>query len=63
MEHIPLYLALARMGLKAEAGKVDQKYHGSDFRGIWAEVTPETPADICDLDYHELSQRFRNHRD
>jgi len=59
MEHIPLYLALARMGLKGEAGKVDQHYFGDDYRGIWREISPRTPASICDLETHQLSNRFR----
>ena len=58
-EHLPLYLALARMGLKSEAGKVEQRYYGPTFAGIWDEITPDTPADICELSENDLTNRFR----
>ena len=58
-DHVQLYLALARMGLKQQAGKIEQRYMGPTFAGIWNEVTPATPADICDLSTHDLSNRYR----
>lgn len=58
-DHVQLYLTLARMGLKQQAGKVEQRYMGPTFAGIWNEVTPATPADICDLSTHDLSNRYR----
>lgn len=58
-DHLRLYLTLARMGLKEQAGRVEQRYMGDTFAGIWNEVTAATPADICDLPEHELIRRFR----
>lgn len=58
-DHVKLYLALVRMGLKEEAGKVEQRYMGPTFAGIWSEVTPNTPSDICDLSDNDLGNRFR----
>jgi hypothetical protein len=54
-----LYVTLARMGLKKQAGKVEQRYYGPTFEGVWNEVTPDTPADICDSTVHDLSTRYR----
>jgi len=54
-----LYLTLARMGLKTEAGQVEQQYHGPDFRIIWERVTPETPDDICVQYSDRLGTYFR----
>ena len=60
-DEVPLYLTLARMGLKEQAGKVEQRYYGPTFLAIWETVTPDTPSDICDLSDHELRERFRKH--
>ena len=54
-----LYVTLLRMGLKEQAGKVEQRYYGPTFEGIWNEVTPNTPADICDATTNDLSNRYR----
>lgn len=54
-----LYLTLARMGLKSEAGQVEQRYYGPDFRIVWEHVGPETPDDICVGYPNELSTYFR----
>jgi hypothetical protein len=57
-----LYLTLARMGLKAQAGKVEQRYFGSTFLAIWDEVTPETHADACSASGGEVSNYFSRRR-
>lgn len=54
-----LYLTLARMGLKEQAGQVEQRYHGPDFKIIWDRVTPDTPDDICVAYSHGLGNYFR----
>ena len=54
-----LYATLLRMGLKEQAGKVEQRYYGPTFEGIWNEVTPDTAADICDGNLNDLSNRYR----
>ena len=54
-----LYLTLARMGLKEAAGKVEQRYYGPTFAGIWEEVTPETPEDICSASLNDIRNRYR----
>jgi hypothetical protein len=59
IDHIQLYLTLARMGMKQQAGKVEQRYFGPTFAGIWDEITPDSPADICDLSTNDLSNRYR----
>lgn len=58
-DHVQLYLVLARMGLKAEAGKVEQRYMGKTFTGIWNEVSPDTPESICDLSVNDIGNRYR----
>lgn len=58
LDHLKFYLTLARMGLKAEAGKVEQRYMGSDFLDIWNEVTPDTHADLCSGSHHDISNHF-----
>lgn len=45
-DHVSLYFTLARMGLKGEAGKVEQRYYGPTFAAIWEEVTPDFPDDL-----------------
>ena len=59
MDHVMLYFTLARMGLKAEAGKVEQRYYGPTFLGIWNEVTPETHAELCSGSINDISNLFR----
>ena len=54
-----LYVTLLRMGLKEQAGKVEQRYYGPTFEAIWNEVTPDTPADICDGNDNDLRNRYR----
>lgn len=54
-----LYVTLARMGLKEQAGKVEQRYFGPTFLGVWNEVTPDSAADICDSSVNDLSNRYR----
>lgn len=54
-----LYLTLARMGLKSEAGQVEQRYYGPDFKIIWDHVGPETSDDICVESSNELGTYFR----
>ena len=54
-----LYLTLARMGLKSEAGQVEQRYHGKDFGIIWNHVSPDTSDDICVGDLNRLGSLFR----
>jgi hypothetical protein len=41
------YLALLRMGMKAEAGPVKQFYRGSWFERAYADITPDSPAEQC----------------
>lgn len=57
---VKLYFTLLRMSLKEEAGKVEQRYYGPTFLGIWNEVSPDTPDDICDLSIRDLSNRYRS---
>lgn len=58
-EHVPLYFALARLGLKGEAGQVEQRYFGTTYSAIWDRVGPETPAEICDLSRNDLQNWLR----
>ena len=58
-DHVVLYLTLARMGLKAEAGKVEQRYYGPTFLAIWNEVTPNSPETICSGSFIDVSNHFR----
>ena len=59
MDHVMLYFTLARMGLKSEAGKVEQRYFGPTFLAIWNEVTPETHAELCSGSINDISNHFR----
>ncbi len=61
-EHVPLYFALARMGLKSEAGKVEQRYFGPTYAAIWDRITPETPAETCDMSSNDLNNWLRGLR-
>lgn len=54
-----LYLTLARMGLKHEAGKVEQRYEGSSYRDVWEHITPDSPEEVCVGFTNELSNYFR----
>ncbi len=54
-----LYLTLARLGLKSQAGKVEQRYFGPTFLAIWDEVTPKTHVDACSESAGEVSNYFR----
>ena len=56
---IILYLTLARMGLKEQAGKVEQRYHGPDYRDIWEHITPDSPEEVCVGYSHDLQMYFR----
>lgn len=58
-EDVQLYLTLNRIGLKTEAGKVDQRYMGNTFLGIWETITPGTPVDVCGMSVNDLNNRFR----
>lgn len=58
-DDVPLYFTLARMGLKAQAGRVEQRYYGPTFAGIWEEVTPDFPEDLCAGSLNGISNRFR----
>ena len=57
-DHVVLYLTLARMGLKEQAGKVEQRYYGPTFLSIWESVTPSTHAEACSGSAHEVSNYF-----
>jgi hypothetical protein len=54
-----LYLTLARMGLKDQAGKVEQRYMGGDYLDVWEHITPDSPEEACVGYAHELSIYFR----
>lgn len=54
-----LYLTLARMGLKQDAGKVEQRYYGSTFLEVWEKVTPDSPEAVCVGSSHALNNYFR----
>ena len=58
-EDVMLYFTLARMGLKAAAGKVEQRYYGPTYLRIWEEVGPDTHADLCAGSINDLSNAFR----
>jgi hypothetical protein len=58
-DHVPLYFTLARMGLKEQAGPVEQRYYGPTFARIWTEVTPAFPGDLCTGSLNDISNRFR----
>lgn len=58
-DEVPLYFTLARIGLKKPAGKVEQRYYGPTFAGIWNEVTPDFPDDLCSGSVNDISNRFR----
>ena len=58
-DEVKLYLALARMGLKQQAGQVEQRYMGTAFAGIWNQITPETGDDVCGLSDNDLWNRLR----
>jgi hypothetical protein len=53
-----LYFALARMGLKAEAGEVAQHYYGQTFASIWREVEADSHAELCDASPRALDNHF-----
>lgn len=53
-----LYLTLARMGLKEQAGKVEQRYMGRDYRSVWEHITPDSPEEACVGYTSELSSYF-----
>ncbi|MEL7686550.1 hypothetical protein AAG592_03505 [Citromicrobium bathyomarinum] len=55
---VSLYATLLRMGLRAKLGPVEQHYLGSTFAGIWANVSPQTTADICGETSQGLKKRF-----
>ncbi|WP_310466928.1 hypothetical protein [Sphingomonas sp.] len=59
MDHVMLYFTLARMGLKQQAGKVEQRYYGPTFLGIWDEVTPDSHAELCAGSINDISNTFR----
>jgi hypothetical protein len=44
-----VYLALLRMGMKAEAGRVTQFYYGKWFEAAFATVTPDSPPEPCSI--------------
>lgn len=54
-----LYFTLARMGLKAEAGEVVQRYYGPTYAAIWREVEADSHAELCDASSNELSNHFK----
>lgn len=54
-----LYLTLARMGLKQQAGRVDQRFYREDFLDIWSHITPSSPADVCTGNPDEIRAYFR----
>lgn len=54
-----LYLTLARMGLKDQAGRVEQRYMGNDYRDIWTHITPDSPEAVCVGSTHEIGMYFR----
>lgn len=54
-----LYLTLARMGLKDQAGRVEQRYQGSTYADIWDHITPDSPEDVCVGYANELQTYFR----
>ena len=56
-----LYLTLARMGVKQQAGKVEQRYMGQTYLDIWEQITPESPEEVCVGYSHELTTYFRTH--
>ena len=58
-DDVPLYFTLARMGLKEQAGPVEQRYPGPTFARIWTEVTPEFPDDLCTGSLNDIRNRFR----
>jgi len=58
-EDVLLYLTLNRIGLKEQAGKVDQRHMRTTYLGIWNEITPASPADVCSMSVNDLSNRFR----
>ena len=58
-EDVLFYLTLNRIGLKEQAGKVDQRYMGSTYLGIWDEITPDSPEDVCGMSVNDLNNRFR----
>lgn len=58
-DDVPLYFTLARLGLKEQAGKVEQRYYGPTFLGIWEEVNPDFPDDLCAGSTNDISNRFK----
>lgn len=54
-----LYLVLARMGLKEQAGRVEQRHMGPTFAAIWDHVTPDSPDAICELTAADLRARLK----
>lgn len=58
-DEVPLYLTLARMGLKEQAGEVQQRYYGPTFAAIWSQVTPDYPDDLCTGSVNDITNRFR----
>jgi hypothetical protein len=54
-----LYFALARMGLKAQAGEVVQFYYGTTFASIWREVEADSHPELCGASSNELSNHFK----
>ncbi|WP_017664540.1 hypothetical protein [Porphyrobacter sp. AAP82] len=57
-----LYFTLARMGLKAAAGEVVQRYYGPTFAAIWREVEADSHAELCEASWNDLAQYFRGPR-
>lgn len=56
---VVLYLTLARMGLKQQAGKVEQQYYGPTFLDIWQHIAPASPDEVCVGNPHEIETYFR----
>ena len=44
---------------RQQAGKVEQRYYGPTFLGIWDEVTPDSHAELCAGSINDISNHFR----
>ena len=56
---VPLYFTLARLGLKEQAGRVEQRYYGPTFAAIWDQVTQDFDEDLCSGSINDIDNRFR----
>lgn len=58
-DDVQLYFTLARLGLKAQAGQVVQRYFGPTYAAIWSDVKADTHEELCRATLNDLTNHFR----